>query len=89
MEQNIEVGQKYNRFFIQGNPAEVRVISCKISAIIDDLSLLPMNILYRGHKAIVGIEFDEDTENVFELPVIEGFYMNKNGDKVILFYEVL
>ncbi|UUZ84792.1 hypothetical protein LJK88_14870 [Paenibacillus sp. P26] len=87
VEQDIEIGQEFNRYWYRNKPKEIHEIECRIRAIINPLVYLPMDKIERGHKAICVLEFSQTTKEVFQLPVIVGFHRNEAGNEVTLFHE--
>lgn len=85
LEQDIDIGQEFNRYWYRNNPKAIKVIDCRICSIIDPLIYLPVDKIGRGHKAICVLH--STNKERFQLPVIDGFHMNKDGNEVILFNE--
>jgi hypothetical protein len=87
VEQDIDIGQEFNRYWYRNNLKAIKKIECSISTIINPLVYLPVNKIEQGHKAICVLQFKSTTKERFQLPVIDGFHMNKDGNEVILFNE--
>lgn len=84
VEQDIDIGQEFNRYWYRNNPKAIKEIECRICAIINPLVYLPVDKIEQGHKAICVLQFNSTTKERFQLPVIDGFHMNKDENAVIL-----
>ncbi|CAH1226852.1 hypothetical protein PAECIP111891_06013 [Paenibacillus allorhizoplanae] len=87
VEQDIDIGQEFNHYCYRNDPKAIKKIECRICTIINPLVYLPVDKIGKGHKAICVLQFNPTTKERFQLPVIDGFHMNKNGNEVILFNE--
>ncbi|MDQ0888767.1 hypothetical protein QFZ81_003855 [Paenibacillus sp. V4I9] len=87
VEQDIDIGQEFNRYWYRNNPNAIKEIECRICTIINPLVYLPVDKIEQGHKAICVLQFNATTIERFQLPVIDGFHMNKDENAVILSIE--
>lgn len=65
VEQDIDIGQEFNRYWYRNNPKAIKKIECRICTIINPLVYLPVDKIAHGHKAICVLQFNSTTKERF------------------------